>query len=208
MVWRTAQVSRKLLNPLLSSLRLLGSEVVREGWARLDAPTPNKQVAGRDRGTIAREVRTWSNHEGSILSWCWILSFYGFLLCYRGRPQSHNVSNRGGHRETIFHSFVLNFVKNSILSLPRYKQKSRAAPQLYTPFVLRTFVDSELRSRRNRTFDGPALFYVYAPLYPERKMSFAPLGARRSRGSREGKRMSPLLYLARDDKERASSIDE
>lgn len=146
---------------------------------------------------------TWSNHEGSILLWCWILSFYGFLFCYRGRPLSHNVSKRGGHRETFFYSFVLNFVKNSILSLPRYEQKSGAAPQLYTPFVLRTLVDSELRSRRNRTFDGPALFY--APLYPERKMSFAPLGARRSRGSREGKRM---LHLARDDKERASSIDE
>lgn len=27
-LWRTAQVSRKLLNPLLSSLRLLGSDVV------------------------------------------------------------------------------------------------------------------------------------------------------------------------------------
>nr|USM75159.1 cytochrome c biogenesis FN [Chimaphila umbellata] len=149
---------------------------------------------------------TWSNHEGSILSWCRILSFYGFLLCYRGRPQSHNISKRGGHRETLFYSFVLNFVKNSILSLPRYEQKTRAAPQLYTPFVLRTLVDSELRSRRNRTFDGPALFY--ALLYPERKMSFAPLGARRSRGSREGKRAHPLLHLARDDKERASSIDE
>nr|USM75158.1 cytochrome c biogenesis FN [Pyrola minor] len=149
---------------------------------------------------------TWSNHEGSILSWCRILSFYGFLLCYRGRPQSHNISKRGGHRETLFYSFVLNFVKNSILSLPRYEQKTGAAPQLYTPFVLRTLVDSELRSRRNRTFDGPALFY--ALLYPERKMSFAPLGARRSRGSREGKRAHPLLHLARDDKERASSIDE
>nr|QDA22824.1 cytochrome c biogenesis FN [Monotropa hypopitys] len=147
---------------------------------------------------------TWSNHEGSILSWCRILSFYGFLLCYRGRPKSHNISKRGGHRETLFYSFVLNFVKNSILSLPRYEQKSGAAPQLYTPFVLRTLVDSELRSRS--TFYGPALFY--APLSPERKMSFAPLGARRSRGSREGKRMSPLLHLARDDKERASSIDE
>ena len=148
---------------------------------------------------------TWSNHEGSILSWCRIPSFYGFLLCYRGRPQSHNVSKRGGHRETIFYSFVSNFVKNSILSLPRYEQKSGAAPQLYTPFVLRTLVDSELRSRRNRTFDGPALFY--APLSPERKISFAPLGARRSHGSREGKRTHPL-HLARDDKERASSIDE
>lgn len=148
---------------------------------------------------------TWSNHEGSILSWCRIPSFYGFLLCYRGRPQSHNVSKRGGHRETFFYFFVSNFVKNSILSLPRYEQKSGAAPQLYTPFVLRTLVDSELRSRRNRTFDGPALFY--APLSPERKISFAPLGARRSHGSREGKRTHPL-HLARDDKERASSIDE
>nr|Q04647.1 RecName: Full=Probable cytochrome c biosynthesis protein [Daucus carota]CAA49286.1 unnamed protein product [Daucus carota]prf//1916398B orf579 gene [Daucus carota] len=151
---------------------------------------------------------TWSNHEGSISLWCRILSFYGFLLCYRGRPQSHNVSKRGGHRETLFYSFVSNFVKNPILSLPRYEQKSRAAPQLYTPFVLRTFVDSELRSRRNRTFDGPALFYVYAPLYPERKMSFAPLGARLPVVRGEGKRMSLLLHLARDDKERASSIDE
>nr|WDY31173.1 cytochrome c biogenesis FN [Cuscuta campestris]DAZ85749.1 TPA_asm: Cytochrome c biogenesis FN [Cuscuta campestris] len=167
---------------------------------------------------------TWSNHEGSILSWCRILSFYGFLLCYRGRPQSHNVSKRGGHRETFFYSFVSNFVKNSILSLPRYEQQSGAplvshseTKQLRTlvshsetkqlrTFVLRTLVYSELRSRRNRTFDGPALFY--APLYPERKISFAPLGARRSRDSREGKRTHPLLHLARDDKERASSIDE
>lgn len=151
---------------------------------------------------------TWSNHEGSILSWCWIPSYYGFLLCYWGRPQSHNVSKRGGHRETLFCSFVSNFVKNSILSLPRYEQKTGAAPQLYTPFVLRTLVDSELRSRRNRTFDGPAPFFFYAPLYPGRKMSFAPLGARRSRGSREGKRTHLLLHLPRDEKERASSIDE
>lgn len=149
---------------------------------------------------------TWSNHEGSILSWCRIPRFYGFLLFYRGRPQSHNVSKRGGHREVVFYYFVSNFVNNSILSLPRYEQKSGAAPQLYTPFVLRTLVDSELPSRMNRTFDGLALFY--APLSPERKKSFVPLGARRSRGSREGKRMNPLLHLARDDKERASSIDE
>nr|UTM92089.1 cytochrome c biogenesis FN [Dendrobium amplum]UTM92092.1 cytochrome c biogenesis FN [Dendrobium amplum] len=140
---------------------------------------------------------TWSNHEGSIFSWCWIPSFYGFLLCYRGRPQS--VSKRRGYRETFPSAFVSNFVRNSILSL---QQKS--GPQLYTSFVLRTLVDSELRSRRNRTFDGPALFY--APLDP--KMSFALLGAGLSRGSREGKRTNLLLHLARDEKERASSIDE
>ena len=62
-------------------------------------------------------------------------------------------------------------MKNSILSLPSYEQKTGATAQLYTPFVLRTLVDSEIRSR-------------------------------------EGKRTHPLLHLARDDKERASSIDE
>ncbi|KAI3842482.1 hypothetical protein MKX03_035089 [Papaver bracteatum] len=48
---------------------------------------------------------TWYNHEGSILSWCWISSLYGFLLCYRG-----------GLRETLFFSFVSNFVRNSQLA--------------------------------------------------------------------------------------------
>ncbi|YP_009477629.1 cytochrome c maturation protein CcmFN (mitochondrion) [Nymphaea colorata] len=147
---------------------------------------------------------TWSNHEGSILLWCWILSFYGILFCYRGRPQSQHVSKRGGHRDHSF-SFVSNKVKNSILSLPRYEQQSFF--QLYTPFVLRTLFDSELCSRRNRTLEGPAFFY--APLDPGRKMSFASLGARRSRGSREGRRTNLfLLHLARDAKEKASSIDE
>ncbi|KAK4414738.1 putative cytochrome c biosynthesis protein [Sesamum alatum] len=96
-------------------------------------------------------------------------------------PKSIMSQNKEAIKKLFFYSFLSNFVKNSILSLPRYEQKSGAQPQLYTPFVLRTFVDSELRSRRNRTFDGPALFY--APLYPERKISFAPMGARRSRES-------------------------
>lgn len=135
---------------------------------------------------------TWSNHEGSILLWCWILSFYGFIFCYRGRPQSNNVSKRRGYINTFIFAFVLNFV--TILSL---QQKGGAAP------VLRT---KELRLRRNRTFYGRALFY--APLDPGRKMSFALLGAGRSHGSREGNRTNLLLHLARDEKERASSIDE
>jgi len=148
---------------------------------------------------------TWSNHEGSILLWCWILSFYGFLLSYRGRPQSHNVSKLRGYRETFFLSFVSNFVKNPFLSL---QQKGGAAPHLlYTSFVRYALVDSSLRSRRMRPFHGPALFN--APLDPLKKMSFALLGAGDSRGSREGKRTNLLLHLARDEKGRASSsIDE
>nr|YP_001661407.1 cytochrome c biogenesis FN [Cycas taitungensis]QXE43894.1 cytochrome c biogenesis FN [Cycas revoluta]BAF98409.1 cytochrome c biogenesis FN [Cycas taitungensis] len=163
---------------------------------------------------------TWSNHEGSISSWCRIPSFYGFPLCYRVQPQSHNVSKRGGRRETVFCSFVPNFVKNSILSLPRYEQQSGAAPQLYTPFVPRTLVPSRTELGINRTFHRrrkPALFY--APLDPGRgrKMShYASLnkGARRSRnkGLRERahskKRTNLSLHLARDSSYRASSIDE
>nr|BCT43124.1 cytochrome c biogenesis FN [Musa balbisiana]BCT43161.1 cytochrome c biogenesis FN [Musa x formobisiana] len=144
---------------------------------------------------------TWSNHEGSILSWCWIPSFYGFLLCYRAK--SHNVSKRRGNRYTFIFSFVSNFLNNSILSLQR---KSRAAaPQLYTPFVQR---DSELSSRRNRTEAiinvDPGL--LNAKYYP--KMSFAVLDAGRSRGLREGRRTNRLLHLAREAKDGAESIDE
>jgi hypothetical protein len=104
----------------------------------------------------------------------------------------------------FFFSFVSNFVKNSILSL---QQKSGTAPQLYTPFVRRILVDSELRSQSNkRHFNGPTLFN--APIDPILKMSFALLGVGRSHDSREGKRTNLLLHLARDEKGRASSIDE
>ena len=80
-------------------------------------------------------------------------------------------------------------MKNSILSL---QQKSGAAPQLYTPFVRGTLVDSELRSQSKRPFNGPALFN--APLDPVLKMSFALLGAGRSRGLQEGKKIN-LFYI-------------
>jgi cytochrome c biogenesis factor len=40
---------------------------------------------------------TWSNHEGSLLLWCWMLSFYGFLFCYPARPS--NVSEQAKRRE-------------------------------------------------------------------------------------------------------------
>nr|YP_009402321.1 CcmFN [Zostera marina]ARX63720.1 CcmFN [Zostera marina]WMB97346.1 cytochrome c biogenesis FN [Zostera marina]WMB97370.1 cytochrome c biogenesis FN [Zostera marina] len=171
---------------------------------------------------------TWSNHEGSILSWCRIPSFYGFLLCYRGRPQSHNVSKRRGHRERIDCSFVSNFLKNSI----RYLQQKSGKNQLYTPFVRRTLVDSDPLipgSRRNQTFDGPALrlspqlpngILFYAPLDQSlrRKMSFAPLGAQIYQregyevGYEVGKRTHPQrlppVVLPGPSDVRTSSINE
>lgn len=45
---------------------------------------------------------TWYNHEGGILSWCRIPSFYGFLLCYRARPKSHNVSKKEATEKLFF----------------------------------------------------------------------------------------------------------
>ncbi|KAJ0742782.1 putative cytochrome c assembly protein [Helianthus annuus] len=136
---------------------------------------------------------TWSNHEGSILSWCRILSFMDSFFVTGVDPKAIMSQNEEAIEKVFFYSFVSNFVKNSILSLPSYEQKTGATTQLYTPFILRTLVDSELHSRRHRTFDGLALFYA---LFSQ--ISFAPLGARRFRGSREGKRTHPLLHLASD----------
>nr|WGU13461.1 cytochrome c biogenesis Fn [Eurystyles cotyledon] len=139
---------------------------------------------------------TWSNHEGSIFSWCWIPSFSGFLFFLR--KNQNDVSKRRGYRETFLccATFVSNFVRNGILSL----QRKSFPPVTFAPRL----VDSELRS--NQTFDGPALSLFYAPLDPI--IRFAPLGAGLSRGSREVKSTNLLLHLARDEKERASYIDE
>nr|AEO21060.1 cytochrome c biogenesis FN [Silene conica] len=154
---------------------------------------------------------TWSNHEGSILLWCRILSFYGFLLFYRVQSKSHNVSKRGGCRESLLFSFVLNFVHTSNSYLSRYEEKGRLLQEreLYTFSVLRTLVDSALFSRRKRSFAGPSP--LYAPPSPERQMYFALISSRCYRGSREEKKSHPfsLLHLARDEKERGAwSLDE
>ncbi|KAF6144107.1 hypothetical protein GIB67_013208 [Kingdonia uniflora] len=69
---------------------------------------------------------TWSNHEGSIFSWCWILSFYVFLL--GSSKESVSKTTKGGpkHLETcvrgsslFFSSFVSNFVKKHIEGSPQ-----------------------------------------------------------------------------------------
>lgn len=35
---------------------------------------------------------TWSNHEGSLLLWCWLLSLFGFVLCYYIQPWKTSLS--------------------------------------------------------------------------------------------------------------------
>nr|AZS52481.1 cytochrome c biogenesis FN [Balanophora laxiflora]UPI49001.1 cytochrome c biogenesis FN [Balanophora laxiflora] len=68
---------------------------------------------------------TWSNHEGSILSWCRIPSFYGFLICYRCPPKihHHNVSELR----------ILNFY---LFLYYRHSSRTKIKKQLfYTPFL-------------------------------------------------------------------------
>ncbi|KAH0447117.1 hypothetical protein IEQ34_024032 [Dendrobium chrysotoxum] len=140
---------------------------------------------------------TWTNHEGSIFSWCWIPSFMDSFFVTGVDPKAIMSQNE----EAIEKLFLAPLSRTS-LGIPFYLSNKKVGPSCTLPseplWILK------LRSRRNRTFDGPALFY--APLDP--KMSFALLGAGLSRGSREGKRTNLLLHLARDEKERASSIDE
>src|ERR1044072_604296 len=38
---------------------------------------------------------TWSNHEGSFLSWCRTPCFFGFFFCSRGRPKRRNQKKGG-----------------------------------------------------------------------------------------------------------------
>uniref|UniRef100_A0A6N2NJ21 Cytochrome c assembly protein domain-containing protein n=1 Tax=Salix viminalis TaxID=40686 RepID=A0A6N2NJ21_SALVM len=207
------------------------------GWASLYAPTPNKGLgprlsaigngitrkgveetrlrAGGDEGTRppnpAGQGRAGHRFESCHLS-CG--SSCGYRMMGITKQKFGNE-----HEMSIYELFHYSLFPGPFVAFT-YNKKQPPATPFYLSLVTNKkvglrpvvhpfdsdLVDSELRLQRNRTFDGPALFY--APLYPERRMSFAPLGARRSRGSQEGKRTHPLLHLARDDKERASSIDE
>nr|YP_010881108.1 cytochrome c biogenesis factor N [Moerckia flotoviana]WIA66610.1 cytochrome c biogenesis factor N [Moerckia flotoviana] len=48
---------------------------------------------------------TWSNHEGSLLLWCWIPSFYGFPFCYPARPSDVSERARGAETKNIYFLF-------------------------------------------------------------------------------------------------------
>lgn len=132
---------------------------------------------------------TWSTHEGSILLWCWILCFYGCLLCYRGRPLSHHVSKRCCRHTLLMESFLSHFAK-SILSQSRGKR-------WYT--LLFRLPLWEALPRRN---DGPAPLSS-SPVYPERR-SVSLCCATSTRFSPRERTLLPFL---RDDK-KAYTIDE
>nr|WNR49287.1 cytochrome c biogenesis FN [Acorus tatarinowii] len=86
---------------------------------------------------------TWSNHEGSILSWCWIPSFYFFLLCYRARPH------------TLFGQRTL-FSRRTLLSIiAMFFSIFLSASS--DPFVRNFFVSTEPLAESNPVLQDPIL---------------------------------------------------
>ncbi|KAG6543396.1 hypothetical protein Mapa_015311 [Marchantia paleacea] len=49
---------------------------------------------------------TWSNHEGSMLLWCWILRFYRFLFCYLAQPYNIPKQAKGVENKNISFLFL------------------------------------------------------------------------------------------------------
>nr|AEM46215.1 cytochrome c biogenesis FN [Silene noctiflora] len=149
----------------------------------------NSKVLSANAAFFYQISGTWSNHEGSLLLWCRILTLYVFLLCYRGGCQSSlkSRSKRVGPRESLLFCFVLNFVDSSTLA--RYAD-SLSERQLSTPLVQRTLSASSPFSV------SPA------------SQKFPLLSSRHSHGSLEVKRTDPFFYLIRADQARSFSLDK
>ena len=67
---------------------------------------------------------TWSNHEGSLLLWCWFLTLYGFVFCYSITIFESNRKNR----ERSFYEFLCcntSSSKNSIDKKDIHVQKKK-----------------------------------------------------------------------------------
>ncbi|KAI3901753.1 hypothetical protein MKW92_051425 [Papaver armeniacum] len=78
---------------------------------------------------------TWSNHEGSILSWCWISSLYGFLLCYRGRPRA--IMSQSEEALGKLFSFPLSRTSEFRLSMKQWNDVVVVGIALFfSPFLL------------------------------------------------------------------------
>nr|AHI16011.1 cytochrome c biogenesis factor N [Sphagnum girgensohnii]AND49936.1 cytochrome c biogenesis factor N [Sphagnum rubiginosum] len=110
---------------------------------------------------------TWSNHEGSLLLWCWILSFYGFIFGYRARPC--NISKRGCSKNIFLFRRPLvafrfaSFIKKENIKFRRHlqnlfdtinrksslKSQSKAAPSS----LLREPSDTKLENNANTRRD-------------------------------------------------------
>ncbi|KAI3953328.1 hypothetical protein MKW92_039254 [Papaver armeniacum] len=109
---------------------------------------------------------TWSNHEGSILSWCWISSLYGFLLCSGVAPETiMSQSERPLGNSFLFLSKEKRM--SSFLHLARddkervssidEQRNDVAVVASSDPFVLNFFVRTEPLAESNPVLQDPIL---------------------------------------------------
>uniref|UniRef100_UPI0030FE3571 cytochrome c biogenesis factor N n=1 Tax=Cyathodium cavernarum TaxID=351593 RepID=UPI0030FE3571 len=79
---------------------------------------------------------TWSNHEGSLLLWCRILSFYGFLFCYLARPCNISGKAKEAENKKIYFLFSSEGIdrREKAVSLIDEQQIYKGIALFFSPF--------------------------------------------------------------------------
>nr|ASN73962.1 heme lyase [Aneura pinguis]WHW95652.1 heme lyase [Aneura pinguis]WHW95694.1 heme lyase [Aneura pinguis]WHW95736.1 heme lyase [Aneura pinguis]WHW95778.1 heme lyase [Aneura pinguis] len=106
---------------------------------------------------------TWSNHEGSLLLWCWIPSFYGFLLCYPARPSNVSEQAKGAERRNIYFLFSSEGLDQRAVSLMDEQQIYEGIALFFSifplassnPFVRISFVRTKSLAESNPVSQDP-----------------------------------------------------
>nr|QIA60265.1 cytochrome c biogenesis factor N [Ptychanthus striatus] len=108
---------------------------------------------------------TWSNHEGSLLLWCWILSFYGFLFCYpAARPSNVSEQAKGAEKKNIYF-FSSEGLDQRAISLLDEQQIYKGIALFFSifllassnPFVRISFVRTKSLAELNPVLQDPIL---------------------------------------------------
>jgi cytochrome c biogenesis factor len=108
---------------------------------------------------------TWSNHEGSLLLWCWILSFYGFLFCYPARPSNVSEQAGGTEKKNIYFLFPSEGLDQRAISLMDERQIYKGIALFFpifllassNPFVRISFVCTKSLAELNPVLQDPIL---------------------------------------------------
>ena len=96
---------------------------------------------------------TWSNHEGSLLLWCWILSFYGFFFGHWARPC--NVSKRGCSKNIFFFRRPLVALRFAPLMKEENKRFRRHLQNLFATINRKSSLKSQYKAAPSGLFQEP-----------------------------------------------------
>ena len=108
---------------------------------------------------------TWSNHEGSLLLWCWIPSFYGFLFCYPARPSNVSEQAKGAEKKNIYFLLSSEGLDQRAISLMDEQQIYKGIALFFSifllassnPFVRISFVRTKSLAELNPVLQDPIL---------------------------------------------------